>query len=142
MTLLTAKCKHHALRRSDLALRACLALRNLGSFEGSFSLAPSGRKSLDRWRRTSFKNVMASAILMLRAGISPATRAASAFEAHAARVVARERIVMKKMPKKITLNRETLRLLDRTDLLKAGGGASLACTAKTCDVCTGRTEYC
>jgi hypothetical protein len=50
---------------------------------------------------------------------------------------------MKKMPKKITLNRETLRLLGRTDLLKAGGGATLACTVKaTCDVCTGRTEYC
>jgi hypothetical protein len=50
---------------------------------------------------------------------------------------------MKKMPKKITLNRETLRLLGRTDLLKAGGGGSLVCTAKqTCDVCTGRTENC
>jgi hypothetical protein len=42
---------------------------------------------------------------------------------------------MKRKPKKLTLSRETLSLMDESRLLNVAGGVTLACTATACSNC-------
>ena len=42
---------------------------------------------------------------------------------------------MKRKPKKLTLSRETLRILDESGLSTVAGGATLGCTHTQCSNC-------